>query len=54
MTERVANGTLALPFYSNISRADVEYVVARLKVAVELAAADRILIFVKATGQVLY
>ena len=39
VTERVANGTLALPFYSNISRADVEYVVARLKVAVELAAA---------------
>jgi perosamine synthetase len=38
IAERVANSTLALPFHSNMPRADIEYVVGCLKDAVRLAA----------------
>ena len=39
VTERVANSTLALPFHSNLSDADIEYVVTNLNAAVELTTA---------------
>jgi perosamine synthetase len=38
IAERVATSTLALPFHSNMSRTDIEYVVSCLKDAVRLAA----------------
>jgi len=39
IAERVANSTLALPFHSNLSDADIEYVAANLNDAVEIATA---------------
>ena len=39
IAERVANSTLALPFYSNISQEEIEYVVTCLKAAIPAAAA---------------
>ena len=36
IAERVANSTLALPFHSNISQEEIEYVVTCLKVAIRL------------------
>ena len=38
IAERVAKSTLALPFHSNMSRGDIEYVVGCLQDAVRLAA----------------
>jgi len=39
VAERVARSTLALPFHSNLSDADIEYVATGLKAAVQLATA---------------
>jgi perosamine synthetase len=39
IAERVANSTLALPFYSNISQEEIEYVVTCLKTAIATATA---------------
>jgi perosamine synthetase len=39
IAERVANSALALPFHSNLSYADIEYVATHLKEAIELATA---------------